>query len=349
MHYLDPRKENARVLLTYRNFMSGNSPQCHIGLGINALHTAKVLRKHRIHCDIEGVWEVAHIDKALTKHQGITHCFIEAPWISAIHMAGLMHRWQRVHFIVRAHSQIGFLQVEPGAIKIMRDLMHMQEGALNLTVAANAKKLSSFMERVYLGRVLYLPNLYDLDRPRARNNETRRHRMLRIGSFGALRILKNHTTAAAAALLIAEREKTDLEFWVSTNREEHGKGVLQSLRNMFEGLNWAKLIENQWEPWASFRRTIGNMDLCLQASMTETFNITSADAVAEGVPVVGGSAIEWLPQHWMADIDSPEDMARKGAHLLHDPHSVDDGQVALNRFCKEGTEIWLNYLDTNPA
>lgn len=349
MHYLDPRKEKAHVLLTYRNFMAGDKPQCHIGLGVNALHTAKVLRHHHVRCDIEGVWQPTDIDAALKRHPGITHCFIEAPWISAQPMAELMFRWRDVHFVVRSHSQIGFLQVEPGAIKILRDLMHMQESFLNLTVAANSKKLAMFMERIYLGRILYLPNLYDLDRPRSHKNGGHERGKLRLASFGALRILKNHTTAAAAALLIAERERKDLEFWVSTNREEHGKGVLQSLRNMFHGLTWAKLVENEWQPWPEFRRTIGSMDLCLQVSMTETFNITTADAVAEGVPVVTGPAIEWVPSHWMADIDAPEDVARRGAHLLHDPHAIQEGQQALLRFCKDGVLLWLEYLNTNPA
>lgn len=352
MHYLNPNRKSAHVVLFYRNFMSMPGGYCHVGLGNNGIHTVRVLRKHGIRADLYGVREPADIRKILTEIGPATHVVIEAFWVSLPELQSLMAEFPNSHFIVRSHSQISFLQVEAGAIKNLRDLVTYQEGALNLTVAANNRKMCDFVEKTYLGRCLYLPNLYDLDRVHRRMPMVgHHHRTLRIGSFGALRLLKNHTAAAAAALLIAERKRCDLEFWISVNRKENNgsDGILQSLRNMFQGLPWAKLHEHPWEMWPDFRRSVAHMDLTIQASFTETFNITAADSVAEGVPCVTGPAIEWVPSSWQADVDTANDIARVGMALLADPLAAEEGLESLKHYSHTGAERWLRYLDENPT
>ena len=350
MHYLDHRKEAAHVVIFYRNFQAHNSNYSHIGLGVNALHTAKVLRKHGIRCDVQGVWTVDDVRKGLrTFHP--THAIIEAPWISVLDTETLLNEFPHVHFIVRAHSQIGFLQVEAGAIKILRDLMVLQEMQLNLTVATNTRRLQAFMQTTYNSRCLYLPNLYDVERVHRKRQDSHNHRLVRIGSFGAMRLLKNHTTAAAAAMMIARRRNSDLEFYVNNNREENpgAKGILDSLRNLFSGLQWAKLIEVPWAEWARFRQTVAHMDLCVQTSFTETFNIVTSDAVSEGVPSVVSEAIEWVPSSWQADPDCAEEVCRVGSALLWDPNSAHEGLKALQKYVSDGVAEWLAYLNSNPT
>jgi hypothetical protein len=118
---------------------------------------------------------------------------------------------------------------------------------------------------------------------------------------------------------------------------------------MFARVPWATLVESPWEPWASFRRTVAAMDLCMQTSFTETFNLATADATAEGVPVVVSSAIEWAPSHWMASVDDAADCARVGMALLSDPQSAEEGLKALKSYVERGTAIWLKYLSSNPT
>jgi hypothetical protein len=350
LHYKNPKKELAHVAIFYRNFLKGKPNFCHVGLGVNGIHTCKVLRKHGITCDLFGVWTADHIREQLNKNESITHALIEAPWVSVIDTAKLCDEFPRVHFLVRSHSQIGFLQVEPGAIQIIRGLLLLQESTLNLTVAANSQKLAKFIERTYTGHCLFLPNLYDANRVhRKRDTDFGNYRKLRISSFGALRLMKNHCTSAAAALVIAESRRADLEFWVNVNREEHGKGVLQSLRNMFEGLPWAKLVESPWQQWGDFRVTAAHMDLALQNSYSETFNISSADSVSGGVPVVTSSAIEWVPTSWHADCDSVEDIARVGNMLLSNHHAAEEGLQHLLKYLADAERRWLAYLDSNPG
>jgi hypothetical protein len=349
MFYKDPSAKKARVVIFYRD-VQRMGPYSHKALGVNALQTCKVLRKLGIHADPKGVWPQTQIEDELLK-EAYTHAVIEAPWVSMEYLGQLLSKFPNVHFVVRTHSQIGFLQVEPGAIKNVRDMIVMQDGVLNLSVATNSKALEYFLSKTYRGKITYLPNLYDLERTTRKRDKDHSYRKLVIGSFGALRLLKNHLTAAAGAMLIAERRGCDLEFWINVGREENsGKtDVLPSLRNLFQNLPWAKLVEQPWEEWASFRRTVSHLDLLMQVSFTETFNITAADAVAENVPVVCGDAIEWLPPGWKAIPDNAEDVARVGMQLLSDPSSSEDGYKALAKYVTDGKERWLEYLDSNPT
>lgn len=352
MHYLDPHHRKAFVLLFYRNFTKGPNHCSHIGLGVNALHTVRVLRRQKIRADTYGVWlpfptkeYPRSISAILKENPGCTHAVIEAPWVDSLSLQQLMTQFPDVQFVVRCHSQVGFLQVEAGAVKLIRDYLHLQEGTLNFQFAANSDRFAKYVESTFHSPCLLLPNLYDFDRPATKQTAPFDHRTLRIASFGALRLLKNHSTAAAAAQLIARSRNCDLEFYLSVNREEHGKGILQMIRNMFQGLRWAKLVEVPWESWPEFRRTVAFMDLALQVSFTETFNITTADAVAEYVPSVVSDCIEWLPDSCKASADDADDVARVGNQLLQNPFAPTEGLRYLQRYVRQGTERWVEFLD----
>ena len=357
MHYKNPSAKAAQVVVFYRDFKDyggdgeyGGYGKCHRGLGINALMTVRVLRQNGIQADLCPVWDVKGLREGLAKYQP-THAIIQALWIPATDQAQLCSDFPNVQFDVRVHSQIGFLQVEPAAIKILRDLLSLQEGLLNLSVSSNTHRLYEYLHHVYKNRVLYLPNLYDLTRVTRKRDESHDHRLLRIGSFGAHRLLKNHTTAAAAALMIADRRGSDLEFYVNSGRNEGEKAgsILTALRNMFSGLRWAKLVEVPWEEWPNFRKTIAFMDLTMQVSFSETFNLCASDSVAEGVPVVASDAIEWLPHRWHANVDNAEDVCYVGSALLWDIHAAEEGLEKLTKYSAEAISTWLQYLASNPT
>jgi len=350
MFYLDPSLPNVHLIIFYRNFMKLDDKFCHIGLGVNALHTARVLRRYKIHVDIHGVRHPHEIVEILNKTPTCTHALIEAPWIQTPILNSWCLQYPSVHFIVRSHSQVGFLVVEPGAINLIRDDILLQESQLNFTLSGNSKQFKEWIETSYSGHVLYLPNLYDFDRAFVKKDFTHDHKLLRVSSFGALRLLKNHTTAAAAALMIAKQRNCDLEFHISANREEGITGgvVARAIRNMMGNLPGVKLIEDGWKNWAEFRRLVATMDLAIQVSHTETFNIATADATAEGVPSVVTPAIEWAPKHWQADPDDVEEIARIGNSLLWSDRAAAEGLKALQQFQKEAVQIWLQYLGGQP-
>ena len=341
----DPSKVHLAVF--YRNFQAKNSVSYkHVGLGVNAMHTARVLKEHGIDVGVYGIWDGHDIRRQLNKLPQTTHAVIEAPFIGGADMRILIKQFPGVQFVCRTHSQISFLQVEAGAIRMLREYITLQDAELNFRVATNSDRLTDFVNMAWKGKSLYLPNLYGIDRGdvhcRPKHRQT-----LRISSFGAIRLLKNHTGAAAAALLIAKGLQRDLEFYINSEREEHGKGVKDALTNMFRDLTWAKIVEVPWQDWPEFRHTVASMDLCLQPSFTETFCLVLADAASQGVPCVGSPAISWLPTTLQPNPDDVEEIARVGIKALKDPEGHGRRAFkALDRHVVHATKLWKEFLSS---
>ena len=97
---------------------------------------------------------------------------------------------------------------------------------------------------------------------------------------------------------------------MSSGRNEGGGSVNEAIRQMIAGLPHFKLVETGWQTWPQFRQTVRNMHLLLQPSYTETFNVVTADGIAEGVASVVSDAIEWAPENWKARCDDVDHIAQ---------------------------------------
>jgi hypothetical protein len=123
--------------------------------------------------------------------------------------------------------------------------------------------------------------------------------------------------------------------------------MIESRQELFTGpnLRGAKLVEVPWEPWPDFRKTISHMHILFSPSFDETFNVVTADGIAEGTPSVVGASIEWAPTFWMAEPFDPEDITRVATTLLHDPReAVEAGRRNLKAFVAAGLTHWVNYI-----
>jgi hypothetical protein len=213
-------------------------------------------------------------------------------------------------------------------------------------MAGNSRRFCNWVKSAFGIPCKYLPNLYFLDDCSARQTSWRGG-TLRIGVFGATRPLKNLMSAAGAALEIARRLRAPLELWLSGGRTEGGGDtILAAVREMLNGLPGVSLHSNGWQSWPNFRKTVGHMHLLLQPSYTESFNMVTADGVAEGVPSVVSSAIDWAPEDWKADVDDVLDIARTGRRLLYDEHAADEGRTALAAYVADGLHAYRRYLAT---
>ena len=67
------------------------------------------------------------------------------------------------------------------------------------------------------------------------------------------------------------------------------------------------------------------MHLLMQPSYTESFNVVTADGVAEGVPSVVSDAIDWAPDNWKAPVDDAHAMARRGQETADEPMGAAPG------------------------
>jgi hypothetical protein len=217
-------------------------------------------------------------------------------------------------------------------------------GSSRFHVAGNSLKFCKWITAAYGAPCAYLPNLYYLDStpPLVPGFAAG---TLRIGAFGATRPLKNFMSAAGAALSLARTLKSNLELWVSSGRTEGGGDtIMRAVHAMLDGVPGVSIVESGWQSWPKFRQLAGHMHLLLQPSYTESFNMVTADGVAEGVPSVVSEAIDWAPDHWKAKSDDVLDIARVGRSLLNDPRAAAEGFAALAAHNQQGAQSWIGFL-----
>jgi hypothetical protein len=336
-----------QLVLAYKNF-AANRAVSHIGLGVTALNAAKTMRAAGIQADVWPITGAADLASRLNRsqltHSGVSHVVVSAPWIQTADMARLCADFPETRFAVNCHSNLGFLQADPSAMRLVREGLDLGRCTWNFQIAANCERLGRWVESAYGAPCLRLPNLYHLGDVQAAPRPLFMGGTLRIGAFGATRALKNLLTAAGAAVEIANARRADLEFWISSGRNEGAGPVIDAVRQMMQGLPHVKLVENGWQTWPQFRQTVRHMHLLLQPSYTESFNVVTADGVAEGVPSVVSDAIEWAPDSWKAEVDDAGDIARVGLRLLAGRRAAKQGLAALRRHNRTAFRHWRGFL-----
>ena len=344
-----------RVALVYKNFKAAVGSN-HIGLGVTALNTAKYLRAKGIYTDVWGVTDLNGLKAKLKESETtppnihpVTHVVISAPWLASADLQDIAIMNPHITFACASHSNISFLAADPNAFRLVCEYINVERSTPNFHLAGNSARLADCVSAIYAAPCWTIPNLYMID------GSVNPHRAefvggtIRIGCFGAMRILKNILTAGAAALMIASTLRVNLEFYISTGRNEGAQGTLPALQQMFANLPYARIVENNWQEWSSFRQTVRHMHLMLQPSFTETFNVVTADGIAEGVPSVVSTAIDWVPEDWKADSDDAADIALVGRRLLKDASTATDGLNALTAYNTSAFQEWLKFLtDTSP-
>jgi hypothetical protein len=339
--------KNVHVVLAYKNF-AANIGISHIGLGVAALNIAKILEKHGIKATVLPIVNAQALDSFLVQNPTVTHVEIAAPWIPTRDLQQIIFKHHNVKFVVNCHSNVGFLQADTNGVKLLREYIDLELGSLNFQIAGNSSKFIQFVRQAYQAPCTYLPNLYYLDYSQTSNTPIYKGGTLRIGAFGATRPQKNLMSAAGAALQLHEELKVDTEFWISAGRTEGGGNtILNSVKAMTSNIAGFKLVENGWNTWPQFRDVVRKMHLLIQGSYTESFNMVTADGIAEGVPSVVSDALDWCPEYWKAYSDNVPDMARVGRQLLFDPQAPFDGLVALDTHNAEAFNAWCNWLGIN--
>jgi hypothetical protein len=338
---------NSHVILAYKNF-AANRFVSHIGLGVTAMNSAKSLRALGHSAEVWPIVSSRELRTRLTAvaaSQPATHVVISAPWIPTLELASLAHDFPDTHFLVTCHSNLGFLQADPSAMRLVREGADLERTTWNFRIAANNQRLVNWLTDAYRVPATWVPNLYHLDYTSDIPRKPYTCGTLRIGAFGATRPLKNFMTAAGAAVQIGHALRADVELWMSSGRDEGGGSLNEAIRQMTVGMPNFKLVETGWQTWPQFRQTVRNMHLLLQPSYTETFNVVTADGIAEGVASVVSDAIEWAPRHWKARCDDVDHIAQTGIRLLRDKSAPRNGLRALQAYNIRAKKAWLELLE----
>jgi len=330
-----------KLILCYKDV---STQACHVGLGVTALNLAASLVEAGVYAEIWPVFDGYALRDRLKVSPDVTHVVMLAPWVDTPFLRGLTATFPKVQFTVTCHSNIGFLQCDAWSVKVIREQMELERDRLNFRVSGNSKVYCDTMVAAYRRPCQHLPNLHHMQLPPTSRERWSKGTILRIGIFGATRVLKNMGTAVAAALITAETLQAETEIWVSAGREEGGKGVMAACRNMVAGHTYARLVESPWQPWAQFHSTVRKMNILLQPSFTESFNNVTADGITMGVPSVVGPAIEWVPRDWQADPDDATELAKTAMRLIGSRRAAARGLRALENYNAAAISAWKQYL-----
>lgn len=147
-----------------------------------------------------------------------------------------------------------------------------------------------------------MPQLY----PQVNIDRNRADGVLDVGCFGAIRPLKNTLIQAVAAIRFAHERGQHLRFHVNGDRlEQSGNQVLKNVEALFAATSH-ELVKHPWMPHDHFIGVVRQMDLGLQVSLSESFNIVVADFVSSGVPIIVSPDVDWMPRYLTANPNSTD-------------------------------------------
>lgn len=264
-----------------------------------------------------------------------THVFIEGYWVVPEKFDVLKPLHPTVQWTVRCHSEMPFLAQE--GIAMGWTFEYWRRG---IAVAGNSPRIHkelALLAHNFPGRAMsvgkatpYLPNYYPItEQTWIHHSPWKKRSELNVGCFGAVRPMKNHLLQAIAAIEFANYLELPLKFNINLGRNEMmGENVLKNLRALFAGVANAELVEIQWTNHDEFLEVIKGMDVCMQVSFTETFNIVTADTVVVGVPVITSPEISWASKNVFADPTSMEDMVE----------TLKDVWVNSRKYCRESLD-----------
>jgi hypothetical protein len=305
------------------------------GLLISARMVAAMLEAAGFEAKVAEAVDGNSIDHLVMRHRP-ARVVIEAIWVTPAKMAELLKLWPRVRWTVRVHSEFPFLANEGMAIEWLLAYLSIGVG-----VAFNARRaLEDFS---LLGHGHWLPNAYLPEAAWGQKGTTAPGESLQVGCFGAIRPLKNQLLQAVAAVRFCRHRGKGLVFHMNGSRlEQFGENNLKNIAAFLRGAG-ASLRLHPWLDHEEFRALVSEMDFCLQVSLTESFCIVAADAVSQGVALIGSPAIEWLPSRAQADpLDSESIVERMAAAGRK---QVAANRKALARQMAEAAHSWRAWLE----
>jgi glycosyltransferase involved in cell wall biosynthesis len=306
------------------------------GLVNSAALVARALEGQGVRCKVAEAVDNNCIDRLVFEFQPDV-VIVEALWVVPEKFKELMnlpHHKGR-EWYVHVHSNIPFLAHEG----IATDWL-LRYRKLGVGFIANCERAFEALTAMFgPAQIHFLPNVYESEmRPPER---AVRDHVLCVGCFGAIRPMKNQLTQAMAALEYARETNRYLLFHVNATRTENqGDAILKSLRGLFAGVR-GELVENPWMDHGAFKRTVSMMDISMQVSLSETFNIVTADAVSSGVPVVVSDEIGWTSLLSQADCASTRSIKSAMRFAEGNRWLVRLNQWHLRRYSANALKRWF--------
>lgn len=307
------------------------------GLFTSTNFVAESLRQKNIDATVVEVADNNNIDNVVFNFKPDI-VIIEALWVVPEKFDILKSLYPKIKWFIHLHSNIPFLAIEGIATDWIQKYLTKGIGIL-----CNSKKSFQALFSLFGVGIYYLPNVYlgELQKPKVGVKKDH----IDIGCFGAVRPMKNQLIQAMAAIEFCIFIGKPLRFHINATRvETGGEPVIKNIRALFKGRENAELIENTWHSHHSFLKHLRHLDMCLQVSLSETFNIVTADCVNTGLPVVVSSEIDWVSKCCVASTDDIESIVGKMRHVFHKSYLVRWNQRLLKKHSKIAVRLWFDFV-----
>lgn len=266
------------------------------------------------------------IDKIVTETKPDI-VIIEAYWVVPEKFTILAKLHPRIKWIIRNHSAMPFLSAEGQILDWSLRYMDYKHVYVSCNDPRTNEEMRDLVKSYKPGwshdevakRVIYLPNFYPTAGALPVKKWDSSKTTLDVACFGSVRPLKNQLIQATAAITAAKELGKTLRFHINGDRVEGGhasNSILLNLRKLFDKMPHF-LIEHGWLPHNEFLSVLRTMDISLQVSYSETFNIVSADAVVCGIPIVVSNDIKWVNKSFTADPNNSHDIVKIIKRSLH--------------------------------
>lgn len=324
------------------NLTTDTKNQHSTGLYNSVRFVSDMLTSNDIENEIEIVVDYNRIDGVLHKHKPKI-AIVEALWVLPSKLTELQYLHKNTTFIVRIHSDTPFIATEGMAMSWISDYLAIK----NVIVAPNSPRLSKELKMLfpeYAHKVQYLPNYYPVT---FKDKKLKDRDTIDISCFGAIRPLKNHLIQAVASIAFAKELNKNLNFHINYTRVEgRGEAILKNLIGLFGSLDSSKykLVAHKWLDHERFTEVCGNIDIALQTSFSETFNIVGTDHLSQGVPVVGSKGeLPWSCDLFNANPTDVDDIIRKlRLSYRFSRLNTTINKYMLKRYTKKAESIWIS-------
>lgn len=331
-----------RVLfICHRNDIYGNTVYTRRSSGLynSTRFIVEALAERGIHAHIVEVNDNNDVDREVHKFKP-NLVIIEALWIVPEKFPVLQKLHPNIAWFIHLHSDMPFLALEGIAMDWIIRCANLGVGI----IANSEESFAALRPIVSAGQLYYLPNVYLGKHLRAGLNEKRKS--INVGCFGAVRPLKNHLLQALASIQFSREKGKPLRFHINTGRvETGGSPVLKNLRQLFKDTDGTQLVEHNWfEPEDFIEFLNDNIDIGLQVSLTETFNVVTADYVTAGLPVVVSKEVKWVSFISKAIDNSLPDIVEKMHRAYGRRLIVRANQFFLRKFAENSICRWYEFV-----
>lgn len=338
---LSGSREDIRVLfICKKNMMYSFVSYCRRSSGLfnSTRFIVESLVARGITAEIVEVGDNNDIDRECARFKP-TVVVIEALWVVPEKYEVLMKLYPDVQWLVHLHSNIPFLQLEGIAMDWI-----MRAADMGVRHIANSTESFDALSVIIPGNLIYLPNVYNGE-PQDPVKYDKLAPILNVGCFGAIRPMKNQLTQALAAIQCARKLKKHLRFHINASRvETGGNPVLKNLQQLFELVDNAELVQHAWfEPDEFITFLHDEIDVGMQVSMTETFNVVTADYVTAGVPIVVSKEVMWAAEQNKVIEDHVTEMSDIMAKVLGQKFLITKNQTLLDKFSKAAQKLWFDW------